>query len=233
MKSIILILFFFLPQLVNTQPEKANSQHGLVVTGNVRSITIEKIRSSTVIKLALKIQFQNTGSVPIIFWNQKSFPRRAGDLINIKQVISRDQSFAPSHILDESDMGPSVSGNPEWQQISKSLNQKTPPSNLTTTIAPNQVISYDATAVIVCNQKRTDSFPEHVTFEELQNVGDLWLRIYYEAWSSNLEANPRKSWNLKFGRALQKQWKMFGNLQLDDIYTEPIKVDLKEAVFEK
>jgi hypothetical protein len=145
--------------------------------------------------------------------------------------ISRDPAFAKKDILYERQGGPSVTDGPGWDNMRKALDQASIPDRVTRTLLPAQRLTFDSQVTIVCDQKRGDSIPPNPTLDDLQEAGALWLRVYYETWSFNLESNFADHGELKFGHKLQERWKEYGKLVLDDIYSEPIKIELKAATY--
>jgi len=227
----LLIFSSMLPVKAQTD-NTPQSQQSLTMRGVVKSLTIEQQRSSHYIVVELRCELTNTGSIPLIFWKYK-YEDGLGGLWNEPYVfsgkkVSRTPNFTPQDILYSQIGGPSVYTSPEWNKMHKALDQKTPPADVTTILMPNQSFSFDSKVTIVCNEDRFDSIP---AFSELQEASVFWLRVYYEVWSFNLEPNPRRGLSLKFGRKLQRKWKDVGKLWLDDIYTEPIQLDLKAATY--
>jgi hypothetical protein len=59
----------------------------------------------------------------------------------------------------------------------------------------------------------------------LQTLSPIWLQVVCEVWPWNVEPADAK---LSFGRKLQKRWQPIGVLWLDEIYSEPIRLDVND-----
>lgn len=232
MKINLIIAIYFLilifPIYVCAQETSASNNDGLLVEGIVKSLQPVEDKSAKTINIILQIQLTNTGANPIFFWNQRE--RRDGfrfsDLITTRRLLSRSKSFVRGEILEDIPGGVSLSLDPEWQKVRKELNQKSPPNKLTITLSPKQKIIYDITHTIRC--KETSNY----SCDVLTANKPIWLKLCYEAWSSELEKNPRNKNKLKFGQSLQNKWKKEGRLRLNDFCTEPIQIDLTNLHFQ-
>ncbi|HZN06786.1 MAG TPA: hypothetical protein VFB65_08370 [Pyrinomonadaceae bacterium] len=65
------------------------------------------------------------------------------------------------------------------------------------------------------------------SLKDLKELSSLWLRVVCEVWPWNLEPSADRS-KLKYGRKLQRRWKDVGVLWLDEIYSEPLTLNVKE-----
>lgn len=177
----------------------------------------------------MRFELDNTGTTPIILWKRDNTSGGPWPYTFIGLSLSRTPGFEQKELLDSYIGGPSFSDAPEWTRMRNALDQPRPPADVTITMMPDQSSVFDAEVTIVCARNRNDSVPEHPTFRELEEEGKFWLRARYEVWSFNLERD-RNIDTMKFGLALQRRWKEFGTLVLDDIYTEPVQIDLKTAI---
>jgi hypothetical protein len=233
-KLLLLLIFviFYSPSFEG-QESKMQREQELKVRGVVGSLIIEKQKSTNYIRVGLHYELTNAGSTPIIFWkpseNLNSHWNESYVFAGL--TISRTSTFAPEDILDSYSGGSSVNTSSKWVKARKNLDQASPQSDSTTIILPNQSLFFDSDVTIVCNQERSDSIPEHPTFNELKEVGTIWVRACYEAWSPNLEPNQHKNHELKFGRMLQQRWKNFGRLWINDLCSEPIQLNLNTATY--
>ena len=60
----------------------------------------------------------------------------------------------------------------------------------------------------------------------IQQLSPVWLRVVCELWPWNVEPLKADRNQLKFGHKLQERWKDTGLLWLDQIYSEPIMLDV-------
>lgn len=229
------LIIFLYPLSVSAQTAAAQNQQGLTMRGIIKSLTIEADKSAHYIRVELRCEVTNTGSNPIIFWKHSEKDNLGGfwdkPFVLIGKMLSRAPNFNPENVIDDQIWGPSVYISPAWAKMRKALDQQAPSPDVTTILLPNQKTEFDLAVYITGNEKRGDSFPEHPTFNELKEISTLWMRVSYEAWSFNLEPNPRHYGNMKFGHNLQKRWAKYGKLWLDNIYSEPIQLDLNTAQY--
>ena len=125
---------------------------------------------------------------------------------------------------------PAVSLAPEWAASRLSLDKATPPPHQSRILMPNESWSLAATVGV--------SLPDHpemfapakgASLKDIKELSPVGLRVVCEVWPWNLEPNADRS-KLKYGgRELQRRWKDVGVLWLDDIYSEPITLNLKES----
>src|SRR5262245_14860451 len=224
---------------LTAQIDESRNQQGFIVQSTVKAVSVEADKSGERIRLELRNELINKGSTPIILWKPFVLWGPEAGLDGFRELlyvftglkISRDPDFAKKDILDEYYGGPSISNGIAWDNMREALDQASPPSRFTRTILPAQSLTFDSNVTIVCNKKRSDSIPDHPTFNELQEVGTLWLRVYYETWSLNLEPDSPDRIKRRFGRKLQEGWRNYGKLLLDDMYSEPIKIELKTAIY--
>jgi hypothetical protein len=72
-----------------------------------------------------------------------------------------------------------------------------------------------------------DNFwPRRESWEKISKAPAAWLDVYLQVWPLNLEPASYDRSKMEFGRKLQRRWKAIGQLWLDDIVSEPIKLDL-------
>ena|SRR5262245_15255186 len=224
---------------ITAQIDESRNQRDFIVQSAVKAVSVEADKSGELIRLELRNDLINKGATPIILWKPFILWEPKVGLDSFREApyvftglkISRDPAFAKKDILDEYYGGPSASFWIAWENMRKALDQAIPPSRLTRIVLPAQSLTFDSTVTIVCNKKPSGSIPDHPTFNELQEAGTLWLRVYYETWSLNLERDSPDAIKRRFGHKLQERWKKYGKLLLDDMYSEPIKIELKEATY--
>jgi hypothetical protein len=178
--------------------------------------------SSNFLEIKLLLELVNTGPTPIIFLKRE--PRFVG-----AALAKKPDDFATGNHLVRTYVGPAVSLAPEWAVSRLSLDTATPPPDQTRILMPNESWSLGATVGV--------SLPDHpemfapakgASLKEIKELSPVWLSVVCEVWPWNLEPNANRS-KLKYGRELQRRWKDVGVLWLDDIYSEPITLNLKES----
>lgn len=226
------IALFLCPQSLSAQNETSQRQAGLRLGATVTSLVVERQSwGATCIVVGLRYELSNTGTTNVILWKRGNISDVPWPYTFVGKDLSRTKGFGDRELLASQIGGPSFSDAPEWASMRNALDQPAPPPDATITLLPNQSSVFDEEVTIVAPHERPRTFPDHPTFLELEKEGTFWLRVRYEVWSFNLEHHPRGTDKLKFGRTLQRRWKEFGTLLLDDIYTEPVRIDLKTVSY--
>lgn len=205
--------------LVRAQDGAAQEQDGLVLRSVVQSVNYEEDRSSNYVIVSLRSEFINTGPTPVILLKRK--PVFTG------LELSRSSTFALEDVVVRYGGGPSLDGDPRWEGKRKALNKESPPPDLTDVIMPNATLSFDSKVTISCPKQPSPGMLYRPSLSELESMGPLWLRVFYEVWPLNIEPNVLQSRAPEFGRVLQRKWQTFGMLRLDEVRTEPIMLNLK------
>ncbi len=214
-------LFFLCAIPVKAQSDTAQGQEGLTLRGTIQSINYEEHSSSDYIVLELRYELVNTGSTPIILW--KTTPVFTG------RALAREQRFATEDIIDIDGGGPSFDTSPEWAQMRKALDKAYPPADLTHRLMPNDALPFTAKVTLVFPKTPLRGLLYSPSLKEMESIGTIWLKFYYQLWSRNLEPDMARRRQLDFGYMLQRRWRSYGKLWLDEVSSEPIKLDLKKA----
>jgi len=68
-----------------------------------------------------------------------------------------------------------------------------------------------------------------VDWQILEEASPVWLRLECDTWPQNVE-RPLLNGKFRLGGELRKRWKSIGELQLDSVESEPVKLDLREGI---
>jgi hypothetical protein len=178
--------------------------------------------SSNFLEIKLMLELVNTSSTPIIFLNRE--PLFVG-----AALAKQPDDFVTGNHLARSYAGPAVSLAPEWAALRRSLDKPTPPPDQTRVLMPNESWSLGATVGV--------SLPDHpemfapaksASLKDIKELSTVWLRVVCEVWPWNLEPGADRS-KLNYGRKLQRRWKNVGVLWLDEINSEPMRLNLNES----
>lgn len=193
----------------------------LLLRGKVESVEVTELDgSAALIKIKLKMELINTGSNPIIFLQK--------DPLFVGAALARSpDALARGEFLATDYAGPAVDISPEWAALRASLDKTSPPPDKVRVLKPNESWLLEASVgVSVPKNSGTDiSFRKKESLQTIQKLSPIWLRVVGEVWPRNLEPGVERS-KLKLGHQLQNRWKENGVLWLDDIYSEPISLDL-------
>jgi hypothetical protein len=200
------------------QEHAARGQEGLTLSATAREVAFEETPSSDYVRLKLRYELRNTGTTPVILWK--------GKRAYTGYEISRTPFFAREDLVAAQRGGPSIDTSAVWAERRKALDRESPPPELTEILMPGEARSLDDTVTLVCPKSSPPGLFHSPSLKELEALGHVWLKFYYQVWSPNLEPDVRRSQHLDFGRGLRTRWKSFGDLRLEDISSEPIRLDL-------
>ena len=204
-----------------SQTSKRLCLRGKVISVKVVEDSPRSRYSSKFLEIKLILELTNTSRTPIIFLNRE--PLFVG-----AALARQPDDFASGNYLARTYAGPAVSLDPEWAALRLSLDRPTPPPDQTRILMPNESWSLGATVGV--------SLPDHpemfapaksASLKEIKELSTVWLRVVCEVWPWNLEPSADRS-KLSYGRKLQRRWKNVGVLWLDEIYSEPITLNLSE-----
>jgi len=198
--------------------------YSVTLRGQVESIELNNISSSGVTMVVkLKLELLNNGASPVIFLATKppslvgaALAKSPTDLVSGKNLVLE---YA----------GPAVDTSPEWAMLRKSLDQSSPPSDKARILRPNESWWLeDSVGIAFPTEAGKNSFiPKRESWEMIQKVSPVWLRVICQVWPLNLEPPSRDRTELKFGYKLQQRWERDGFLWLKPLYSDPVKLDLQ------
>jgi hypothetical protein len=204
-------------------PQKSDSADVFLLHVKATSIEKEILPNSSIvtITIALKLEFKNSGFKPLILLSERC-PFCPG------AVLTKTSGPAiGDNILFDQYYGPSISTAPEWKVFRASLNQSKPPRDLVQVILPGDSWVMEK-AVVLRLPKKLERYRVDrplTSWDVLLQSSPIWLRLKCDVWPFNVESDPW-SGKLPFGRELQKRWRKYGVLQLKQVISEPIKLDL-------
>lgn len=205
---------------------KNKEPYSVTVRGQVASVEINQLPPSGVsIDVKLKLELINDGQKPVIFLKDK-----APILVGYVLTKSSD-NVSPANQLAFSFTGPGVDTSPEWASFRKSLDQPFPPSDNVRILMPNETWRLDDTVRIFLSTEagNKSASPQNASWEVVQKLSPVWLRIIFQAWPLSLESPKRDRSKLMFGRKLQHQWKREGLLWLEALHSHPIELNLRDS----
>lgn len=207
------------------QEEPALTSKAVSLRGRVVSVNIKQIdRSSALIDIKLKMEFANTGARPIIFLQREPLFPGGG-------LAKKPEDFAAGNLLAADAGWPANESSDEWTTLRASLDKPTPPPNETRLLGPNESWSLETSVrlVVPTDLARYTSSRKKQSLATIQQLSPVWLQVVCEVWPWNLEPLDAERNQLKFGRKLQERWKDVGWLWLDEIYSEPIRIDVRST----
>lgn len=213
----------------NVEAQNASGQGSkmLSLRGRVESVEIKEIdRSSALIDIRVKMELVNTGVKPIIFLKREPlFPGGA--------LARKPGDFEAGTVLAADAGWPSNDISPEWATLRANLDKPSPPANETRFLMPGEswLLETSIRLVVPTDQSKYTSSRKKESLATIQQLSPVWLRVVCEVWPWNVEPLTADRSDLKFGHKLQQRWKDAGLLWLDEIYSEPIMMDVKTASY--
>lgn len=209
---------------ISALAQENNAQLSLL--GEVQSVEIVKDNYGwSQIKVNLQMELVNTGTKPIILL-------REGPVFPGAVIAKVSEDPKKPNILATSYGGESNDISSKWSILRQKLDQPSPPSDLTKILLPTESWTLETTARLsVPTDSKVDiSYGKKESLKVIKNLSPVSLRVICEVWSWNIEELDDEREKLKFGHKLKERWKNFGSLWLDEIYSEPILLNLNSAV---
>jgi hypothetical protein len=196
----------------------------LTLRGNVESVQVKEIdHSSALIDIKLKMELLNAGQRPIIHLKREPlFPGGA--------LARLPQDFETGNLLADDAGWPSNDISAEWTNLRSNLDKPRPPAAETRVLMPGDSWPLETSVRLVVPidpSKSSSSLRKKESLVTIQQLSPVWLSVVCEIWPWNVEPLNAERSQLKFGHKLQERWKDLGLLWLNEIYSEPILIDLK------
>jgi len=211
----------------STLAQSASGQSTLALTlrGTVESVRVKEIdKSSALIEIKLKMELVNAGVIPIILLQREPlFPGGA--------LARKPEDFEVGNLLAGDAGWPANDVSAEWTTLRMKLDKPNPPAEETRLLKPGESWPLETSVrlVVPTDPKKYTSSRKKESLATIQQLSPVWLRVVCEVWPWNVEPLNADRNKLKFGHKLQKRWKDAGLLWLDEIYSEPIMMDVKTA----
>lgn len=210
-----------LAKSTNNQTSPVLRLRGKVVSVKIVADAPSSRYSSNFLEMKLMLELVNTSPMPIIL------PTREPLFVGAA-LAKKPDDFATGNHLARTYVGPAVSLSPQWEALRMNLDKPTPPLDETRILMPNESWSLEATAGIsLPDHPEMFSPAKNTSLKDIKQLSTVWLQVVCEVWPWDLESGVERS-KLSFGRKLQRRWKDIGVLWLDEIYSEPITLNLKD-----
>ena len=195
-----------------------SADNPLSVSGEVSEVRLHNNQAAgqMVVEVFLTLHFKNRSSRPLLVFVSKDWPCQGGQTL----ASSRADALSKKYLY-VSGVWPS-SDRQAWEETSRKLDQKSPPTNLIRQIGPGAEWSFDKTIVLDIEIK--GSFDQtSKPWDVIKKADPLWLQLSFMLWPNNLEQDVL---NPKLGRLLQQRWKDQGQLIIGNVISEPIAISL-------
>jgi hypothetical protein len=219
--------FLLLTTSVIAQSGSNQGSKLLTLRGRVESVEVKEIdQSSVLIEIKLRMELVNTGGKSIILLQREPlFP--GGSLAR------KPDDFEAGNVLASDAGWPSNDTSPEWTALRSSLDKPRPPAEETRLLVPGESwpLETSVTLVVPTDPSKYTSSRKKESLATIQQLSPVWLRVVCEVWPWNVEPLTPDRSKLQFGHKLQQRWKDIGLLWLDEIYSEPMIIDVKTAIY--
>jgi hypothetical protein len=229
--TLFLLLLAAVPSVAQT-----SSNADLVLRGKVLSIRpVSGDPAHVKFNIDLSIEFRNERAYPVIFLTPHADPQ--AEIFQLQVVslsltkLHADDDLTRRDIWQLS-MLTSIDTDPLYRQVTRRLDQPTPPPELTRILAPQETWTWETTMELRFDAKtetREGSvFPlsSILGWDVIGKIGTpLWMRLNYNVWSRNL---LRADKHLR--KRLQQRWKNVGYLHTQpSLETRAIEVRFNEV----
>lgn len=226
MLSAISAGFALLAANASAQSASGQTSKGLTLRGRVESVGVKQIdQSSALIDIKLKMELVNVGVRPIILLEREPlFPGGA--------LARKPEDFEGGNLLAADAGWPSNDISPEWATLRSNLDKPSPPADETRLLMPGEsrLVETSVRLVVPTDPSKYMSSRKKESLATIQQLSPVWLRVVCELWPWNVEPLNADRNQLKFGHKLQERWKDIGLLWLEEIYSEPIMLDVRTAI---
>lgn len=227
---LVLLALFLKGQTVCAKPM-------LKLKREIISIEMEELSDRVILNIDSKMSLENTGDEPILLLiasypeSSPYAPENGLPFLEICNKVSGILETEKSEkVLVSRCALPPAEKTPSWQKLRKELDKESPPPNLIKTIGVGEKFEFRILGAVVFWKERYtfSSFADEAIWSEIKTAKSLLLQTTYRIWS--LELEPRYRGEITFGKKLQKRWRKYGYLWLDDIVSEPVPLDLSSVV---
>lgn len=198
--------------------KKQRDKRLLCLRGRVADVKLARENNhSIVFDVKLNLEFTNTSDKPVIIFQREFW-------LGAKTLARSPEDSAAHKYLYVSGQWPSVSTSPEWGELRQRLDQPNPPQDLTRVLAPGESLPYEASVTLYI--EKVGSFDKtSQRWDTIKQASPVWLQVTLEMWPVNIEPHVDPE-NPGFGKMLQRRWQQYGRLQIDQLTSEPMQLDL-------
>jgi hypothetical protein len=196
-----------------TAADVAVAGDGLSLRGSVSSVRIiEDKPDGVLLRLDLDLTLTNDSAANVIlYWHEFHI---------IESSVVRLEEGQRVNVLYRSTSRPSANRSPDWVELQTRLDLKNPPGDLTRTLKSGESLSLKRTENLWISKKPL----YQLSWDEILATKPVWLVVDLEMFPSNLDQTSlhQKS----FGKKVRKKWKRFGILQVEELQSEPMRLNL-------
>ena len=228
--TIISIATFFIGQLFGETMDESNQcVNHVIITGTAKELKLIRENIGEIaFEVPIDIRFVNCSKEPILIFQdqdqeKRGYPWGGGSTFyNSKESVGQDKYLCGRGIW------PSESRDSEtWQEIRKVLNASFPPNEFIRVINPGESWDYEFYQGLSFEKRSKPINSGCKSWDVIKEIDTLWLQKEFIVWPNMIERNSKSS---KYGLSLRKKWKEKSYLLIDNIISEPIPINLREAI---
>jgi hypothetical protein len=229
--SVLLVLAFFCGIQV------INGEEPLKLSGRIINFEVEERNDSVALSINVNLSLRNVSKKPVLL-TISSYPASSAYFIpdnSFMSICSRISGVSTTgrdeRFLYSSCRLPSIEAPPDWESIRSEFDKSAPPQNRIKVLKSEETFEFPASLLFRFPTKRDlDSVDrDNALWGEIKEAKSLSLQLTYRIWSLELEKRSSRREQRSFGKTLQRRWKKYGYLWLDDIVSERIVLELKTA----
>lgn len=188
------------------------SIYGTVLNGEITDDGSDSVK----LTLSLKLNFKNAGSEPVLLLKHDF------EMVEHEITASRSDAAGAKYLFRLVGY-PSIDRGPEWGELRKSVNKRAPPTDVIRILAPNETWSLETTTWFYIG-KETNIDRDSKPWKTIREASPVWLQVTFELWPKNIEPRPERG-ERDFGKMLQHRWRRVGELQLENLTSDPMPLD--------
>lgn len=190
----------------------------LSLRGRVAEVKVARENGhGIVLATKLDLEFTNVSDEPVILLQREFW-------LGAKNLARSPEDAAAHRYLYTSGHWPAASTSPEWAELRQRLDRPHPPQELTRVLAPHESLPYEVSAALYV--EKAGSFDgTSQRWDAIRQTSPIWLQVTLEVWPVNVEPRVEAS-DRGFGLMLQRRWERYGALQIEQVTSEPMRLDL-------
>lgn len=200
--------------------------------GKIKSIKLNsEDKGYLYIDLKIEFEFLNKSERPVLLSKRKPWEYS-------QYIASSVENLSRREYLYRSSIGAGNDISPKWERYRRKLDRTAPPKKHFRYVLPKQSWRFEfetvlsITKIVDGGNGFTFLGNNKIDWSEMKSLPELWMTTEIPLWFSNIEPIADRD-ERRFGKKLREQWKQYGFLWLDDMESEPLRLDLKSALDKK
>ena len=228
--TIISIATFFIGQLFGETMDESNQcVNHVIITGTAKELKLIRENIGEIaFEVPIDIRFVNCSKESIFIFQDQNQKKRGYPWIGGLTAHDSKESVEQNKYLCVWGAWPSESRDSEtWQKIRKVLNTSFPPNEFIRVINPGESWDYEFNEILYFEKRSKPRNSDCKSWDVVKEIDTLLLKEKIMVWPNMIERSSKSS---KYGLSLRKKWKEKGYLLIDNIISEPIPINLREAI---